>query len=264
MEQIINYWNERPCNIRHSPCEVGTAEYFEQVENRKYFVESHIPGFAEFQKWNGKRVLEIGCGIGTDAVNFARNGAEYTGIELSNTSLLLTKQRFELFQLKGQFFNVDAQNYDELSAAVCGGDGGDGGDVGVFDLIYSFGVIHHSPDPQKIIDNCLRLLKPDGVLKIMVYAENSWKKIMIDRGLDQYEAQSNCPVAFTYTNDQIYKMFTQFRNIQIRQEHIFPYKIPEYKQYKYIKEDWFEQMPDNVFKALEAKLGWHLCITCQK
>jgi 2-polyprenyl-3-methyl-5-hydroxy-6-metoxy-1,4-benzoquinol methylase len=161
MEQIINYWNERPCNIRHSPCEVGTAEYFEQVENRKYFVESHIPGFAEFQKWNGKRVLEIGCGIGTDAVNFARNGAEYTGIELSNTSLLLTKQRFELFQLKGHFFNVDAQNYDELSAAVCGGDGGDGG---VFDMVYSFGVIHHSPDPQKIIDNCLRLLKPGGVL----------------------------------------------------------------------------------------------------
>jgi SAM-dependent methyltransferase len=261
MEQIINYWNERPCNIRHSSCEVGTAEYFEQVEKRKYFVESHIPGFAEFHKWTGKRVLEIGCGIGTDAVNFARNGAEYTGIELSDTSLELAKQRFELFKLKGQFFNIDAQNYDKLSAAVCGGGGGDGGG---FDLVYSFGVIHHSPDPQKIIDNCLQLLKPDGVLKIMVYAENSWKKIMIDRGLDQYEAQSNCPVAFTYTNDQIYKMLTHFRNVQIRQEHIFPYKIPEYKQYKYIKEDWFGQMPDNVFEALEAKLGWHLCITCQK
>jgi SAM-dependent methyltransferase len=251
---------EQPaCNIRHSSREVGTAEYFEEVENRKYFVESHIPGFAEFQKWNGKRVLEIGCGIGTDAVNFARNGADYTGIELSDKSLLITKQRFELLELKGRFFNVDAQNYDELSAAVCGGDDG-----GVFDMVYSFGVIHHSPDPQKIIDNCLRLLKPGGTLKIMVYAEHSWKKIMIDSGLDQYEAQSNCPVAFTYTNDQIYRMLSSFRNIQIQQEHIFPYKITEYKQYTYVKEDWFEQMPEKVFKALEAKLGWHLCITCQK
>lgn len=258
MDKIINYWNQRPCNIRHSSCEVGTVDYFDQVENRKYFVEPHIPGFAEFHKWTGKRVLEIGCGIGTDAVNFARNGAEYTGIELSNTSLLLTKQRFELYQLKGRFFNIDAQNYEELSSAVCGSDGGE------FDLIYSFGVIHHSPEPQKIIDNCLQLLKPGGILKIMVYAENSWKKIMIDRGLDQYEAQSDCPVAFTYTNDQIYKMLPHFRNVQIQQEHIFPYKIPEYTEYKYIKEDWFAQMPDNVFKALESKLGWHLCITCQK
>jgi SAM-dependent methyltransferase len=253
MEDIINYWNKQPCNIKHSSCEVGTKEYYDEVEKRKYYVESHIPSFADFNKWSGKKVLEIGCGIGTDAANFAKNGAEYTGIELSDTSLELTKKRFDVFQLKGSFFNIDAQNLEELSSVGCD-----------FDLIYSFGVIHHSPNPQKIIDNCLRLLKPDGVLKIMVYAENSWKKMMIDGGLDQYEAQSNCPVAFTYTNDQIYKMLCEFRNIQIQQEHIFPYKIPDYKQYRYIKEDWFEHMPDNIFKGLEQKLGWHLCITCQK
>jgi SAM-dependent methyltransferase len=253
MEQIINYWNKQPCNIRHSSCEVGTKEYFEEVEHRKYFVESHILEFADFSKWNGKKVLEIGCGIGTDAVNFAKNGAEYTGIELSDVSLELTRKRFELFQLKGAFFNIDAQDLDALTIVGCD-----------FDLIYSFGVIHHSPDPQKIIDNCLQLLKPDGTLKIMMYAENSWKKMMIDSGLDQYEAQSNCPVAFTYTNDQIYRMLQQFRNIRIHQDHIFPYKIPEYKQYKYIKEEWFEQMPSEIFRVLERKLGWHLCITCQK
>jgi SAM-dependent methyltransferase len=253
MDEIKNYWNKQPCNIKHSSCEIGTKEYFDQVENRKYLVESHIPEFAEFSKWRGKRVLEIGCGIGTDAVNFAKNGADYTGIELSNTSLEITKQRFDLFKLKGRFFNIDAQQLEELSKV--------GND---FDLIYSFGVIHHSPDPQKIIDNCLQLLKNEGTLKIMVYAENSWKKIMIDSGFDQYEAQSNCPVAYTYTNNQIYNMLTNFRNIQINQEHIFPYKIPDYKQYKYIKEDWFEHMPENLFRTLEKKLGWHLCITCQK
>jgi hypothetical protein len=90
------------------------------------------------------------------------------------------------------------------------------------------------------------------------------EKMMIDGSLDQYEAQSNCPVAFTYTNDQIYKMLCEFRNIQIQQDHIFPYKVPDYKQYRYVKEDWFEYMPNNIFKGLEQKLGWHLCITCQK
>jgi SAM-dependent methyltransferase len=254
MEQIINYWNKQPCNIKHSSYEVGTRVYFEEVEKRKYFVESHIPTFAEFEKWKGKKVLEIGCGIGTDAVNFAKHGADYTGIELSNVSLELTKKRFDVFGLTGAFFNIDAQDLDALSRV--------GRD---FDLIYSFGVIHHSPNPQKIIDNCLQLLKPDGgMLKLMVYAENSWKKIMIDSGLDQYEAQSNCPVAYTYTNDQIYRMLHQFRNIDIWQTHIFPYKIPEYKQYVYKKEDWFEHMSEEMFRGLEQRLGWHLCITCEK
>jgi len=148
---------------------------------------------------------------------------------------------------------MDAQNIEDLYKI--------GKD---FDLIYTFGVVHHSPDPQKIIDNCLLLLKPGGVLKVMVYAKNSWKKMMIDENLDQYEAQTNCPVAFTYTNEQIYDMFNNFKNINIYQKHIFPYKIPEYKKYEYKKEDWFENMPDNIFKVLEKKLGWHLCITCEK
>ena len=70
--QVHDYWNARPCNIRHSTKPVGTREYFDEVEARKYLVESHIPGFADFQRWKGKKVLEIGCGIGTDTINFAR------------------------------------------------------------------------------------------------------------------------------------------------------------------------------------------------
>ena len=101
IETVAEYWNRRPCNLRHSPREIGSREYFDEVEERKYFVEPHIPAFADFPRWRGKRVLEIGCGIGTDAVSFARAGADYTGIELSEASLALARRRFALFGLRG-------------------------------------------------------------------------------------------------------------------------------------------------------------------
>ncbi len=73
-------------------------------------------------------------------------------------------------------------------------------------------------------------MKPGGTLKIMVYAENSWKKMLIDKEQEQYEAQNGCPLAYTYTNEQIYDLLKDYKNIQIKQTHIFPYKIEEYKK----------------------------------
>ena len=253
VEDVKNYWNARPCNIRHSPAEVGTAEYFDQVEARKYFVEPHIPGFAEFEKWKGKKVLEIGCGLGTDATNFARAGADYTGLELSEASLELAKKRFEVFGLKGRFFSGNAE---ELGSIIPQGE--------TFDLIYSFGVIHHTPHPEKVIQEARKLMHPDSEMRVMLYAKNSWKNIMIEAGFDQPEAQYGCPIAFTYTDDEVRDLFQGFDVTSIEQDHIFPYIVEKYVKYEYEKLPWIQAMPEDVFRTMEKALGWHKLIKAKR
>src|SRR6266850_845793 len=117
IDQVRAYWNRRPCNIRHSTKPVGSREYFNEVEARKYFVEPHIPGFAEFARWNGKKVLEIGCGIGTDTINFARHGALVTAVDLAEKSLEVARQRARVFGLENRIRFVQA-NAEELTLYV--------------------------------------------------------------------------------------------------------------------------------------------------
>jgi 2-polyprenyl-3-methyl-5-hydroxy-6-metoxy-1,4-benzoquinol methylase len=250
LDDVKNYWNNQPCNIKHSAKDINTHQYFEEVSKKRYFVEPHIPEFAEFNKYKDKKVLEIGCGIGTDAQEFAKNGAIYKGIDLTENSIDICKNRFRLFNLNGIFEIGNIEEY-------CNGE---------YDLIYSFGVLHHIPDITKALSNIYNMLKSGGEFKCMLYARNSWKYFKILDGLDQYEAQNNVPIANTYTHDEIIELFTKhkFNNISIMQTHIFPYKIPEYKQGKYVKEDYFQSMSNVLFSCMNKNLGWHLCITCKK
>jgi SAM-dependent methyltransferase len=253
IDDVKNYWDNRPCNVRHSSKELGSKEYYDEVEVKKFFVEPHILSFTDFPSWKGKKVLEIGCGIGTAAVNFARHGADYTGVELSEESLKLTQKRFEVYDLCGSFHLGNAEH---LSTFLPEGS--------KFDLVYSFGVIHHSPNPSNIIKQIANHMHKDSVLKIMLYAKNSWKAFMIEEGIDQPEAQSGCPIAFTYTKEEAQELLGERYNIiDIQQDHIFPYKIEPYRQSEYIKVPWFANMPEDMFKALENKLGWHMLITAK-
>jgi 2-polyprenyl-3-methyl-5-hydroxy-6-metoxy-1,4-benzoquinol methylase len=253
LEQIRTYWNNRPCNIRHSQSPVGTKEYFDEVEARRYANEPHNYTFPEFERWRGKRVLEVGCGIGTDAVNFARAGADYTGVDLSEASVKLCKQRFDVFGLKGEIFTANAEELDAMFDPR-----------EKFDLIYSFGVIHHAPRPDRVVANFPNLLADGGEIRAMLYAKNSWKNILIDAGWDQPEAQDNCPQAVTYTKQQARELFHMFDNVHVEQDFIFPWNIEHYVKYEYVKQPWFAAMPPELFKIIERALGWHLMVTAKR
>jgi len=251
IEDVKQFWNDRPCNVRHSSKEVGTKEYFDEVARKKFTAEPHIKFFSQFPKWYGKKVLEIGCGLGTVGLNFAAFGADYTGVELSKESIKLTQKRFDIYDQSGNFY---CGNAEELSSFV---------PVETYDLVYSFGVIHHSPHPEKIISEIKKYMNKDSTLKIMLYAKDSWKNYMIDAGLDQPEAQYGCPIANTYTKEEVVELLDGYEVLSIEQDHIFPYQIEPYKKGEYLKQPWFAEMPDEMFGILEKKLGWHLLITAK-
>jgi len=261
IDTVKNYWNSRPCNIRHSPHDVGTKEWSDGVEQRKYFVEPHIPAFADFSRWNGKKVLEIGCGLGTDTLNFARLGAKVTAVDLSSYSLELAQKRLELNGLKATFYQA---NSEELTSVV---------PIEEYDLVYSFGVIHHTPHPWRVIQQIKRYMGPKSTLKIMVYNKYSWKSLWVlakyghmkfwnlDELMARYsEAQIGCPVTYLYTRDSIKKLLTGLEIDNIFVDHVFPYDIKSYKNYEY-KRVWYFRMPRVLFRAFERALGWHLCVT---
>ncbi len=251
-DDVKEYWNRQPCNINHSKAPVGTREYFDEVERRKYFVESHIPSFAEFEKWKGLEVLEIGCGIGTDSINFARAGAKLTVLDLAENNISITKKRFDVFGLKADFVQGNAE---ELSYYFPNKR---------FDLVYSFGVIHHTPNPSLVMNEIAKILKPEGELRVMLYSKYSTKNFMICLGRAQPEAQANCPVAFTYSKKEVIKLFREFKIYDYKKIHIFPYKIDEYKKLNYVKKFPWNVFPIFVKSSLERILGWHTLIKAKK
>ncbi|MGB6432233.1 MAG: class I SAM-dependent methyltransferase [Candidatus Acidiferrales bacterium] len=268
INRVQDYWDTRPCNIRHSSQPVGTKEYFDEVEARKYRVEPHIPAFAEFERWRGKSVLEIGCGIGTDTVNFARHGARVTSVDLSEKSVELARQRTVVYGVQDQvqFYRGNAEELRSFAPAA------------PYDLIYSFGVIHHTPHPDRVLEELRSYAHPGTTVKIMVYHRRSWKVlgILLGEGHGRFwklpelvaknsEAQTGCPITYTFSRREGRELLERhgFHVRDVNVDHIFPYRVADYLQYRYVKEFYFRAMPPALFRALERRLGWHLCITAE-
>jgi ubiquinone/menaquinone biosynthesis C-methylase UbiE len=157
--RVRHYWNETPCGSTTSNSAPLTRRYFDEIEAYRYEVEPEIFSFAQFTRYHGKRVLEVGVGTGTDFLQWARAGAQAYGIDLTNAAMQHVHRRLELYQLPGQLCAGDAESLPFRS--------------GSFDLAYSFGVIHHTPDTAAALREIMRVVRPGGRVKVMVYNRHS-------------------------------------------------------------------------------------------
>lgn len=159
-ERVRAFWQANPCGVKFADAAPGTRHFYELVEAHRYTKEWHIPIAANFASARGLRVLEIGCGLGTDGAQFAAAGADYTGVDLTDAAVELARKRFELFDLPGKFQTADAENLDFADES--------------FDLVYSHGVLHHTPETAKAVKEIHRVLRPGGRAVVMLYHRGSY------------------------------------------------------------------------------------------
>jgi len=159
-QKVKIFWEKIPCGTGGIKHKEASPEFFEEIENHRYKVEPFIHSFAQFTRWRGKKVLEVGAGAGTDFIQFARAGANLYGLDLTKKSVELIKKRLRVYNLKGNVQQGDVENLPFSSNQ--------------FDLVYSWGVLHHTPNSEKAVKEIYRVLKPGGSIKIMVYNKISW------------------------------------------------------------------------------------------
>jgi ubiquinone/menaquinone biosynthesis C-methylase UbiE len=160
--RVRRYWDREPCGTGPAitqQIQPRSSRWFEQVDSHRYSIEPHIPAFAEFGRFKGARVLEIGVGAGADHLQWAKAGAECHGVDLSPISLETTRIHLDLHGYTSQLQCLDAENLTYPDDW--------------FDVVYSWGVIHHAEHPSRIVEEVWRVLKPGGQFTGMMYGRYS-------------------------------------------------------------------------------------------
>ena len=157
---VRRFWERDPCGSEHTAATEGTAEFYVEVERTRAELDPQIPRFADFDGARGEEVLEIGVGLGSDFLCFVRAGARATGVDLTQHAVELVRRRLDLEGLHADVLQADAEQLPFADAS--------------FDRIYSWGVLHHSPDTDRAVREAIRVLRPGGRLCVMLYARHSW------------------------------------------------------------------------------------------
>jgi 2-polyprenyl-3-methyl-5-hydroxy-6-metoxy-1,4-benzoquinol methylase len=160
VDDVRSFWNTEACGTHFIRSFTDDRDFFSQYRAFRYRTEWHIPTFAQFAAASGKDVLEIGCGNGVDGLMFARHGARYTGVDLTTEAVDATRRHFAT---EGASGTLRQENCERLSFAD-----------DTFDVVYSFGVLHHTPDPGQAVREVHRVLRPGGIARVMLYHRHSF------------------------------------------------------------------------------------------
>lgn len=163
--QVRDFWNNESCGEVYADGE-NQKDYYEAHRKARYELEPYIIEFAGFQDGNNKDVLEVGVGMGSDHIEWAKSKPRtLTGVDLTPRAVDHTRKRLSVYNLESKISVADAENlpFDDMS----------------FDLVYSWGVLHHSPNTKKAIDEVFRVLRPGGIARIMIYHKYSLTGYML-------------------------------------------------------------------------------------
>lgn len=254
-------WENDPCGAVHGDgYEIGSREFFDNVESHRYDVFARwMREVMEFDGFAGKTLLEVGCGMGSDLLQYARGGSIVTGLDYTPRSAEISRRRFRVYGVPGDFLIGDGEYLPFPDAS--------------FDVVYSSGVLHHTPDTQRAIDELFRVLRPGGVAKVMVYHRRSlyyWIVIILRFGIlrgelarstpeeimsryVEYSETGAMPLVRAFTRDEVDRMFSKFaqRRTVVRQFTRDELHLPDF-------------LPDSLIEALGRRFGWNIIMTARK
>ena len=256
-------WSQDPCGAKYgAKYEFATREFFDEVERHRY--QEYAPWMPEvmgFQKFKGRRLLEVGCGMGTDLLQFARGGAFCTGIDITPRSVEVSSLHFGLYDMRADFVLGDGERLPFADES--------------FDVIYSNGVLHHTADTAQAVRELHRVLRPDGVAKVMLYHRDSlyyWSEIVLHRGVlrghflrghspeeimsryVEYSEHGARPLVKVYSQKQARSLFKPFRDVEAEVEQMIRQEL------RFLRPVFSEKM----FRRLRQSAGWNVIITARK
>src|SRR5919108_3092842 len=242
ISEIERYWNERIHDLEMTEHPVGSREFFADLDDYRFDKLHYLPRLVTFDGYRGKQLLEVGCGIGTDLVRFAKGGAIVTGVDLSRTAIDLARKNFEWNGVTARELrvaNAEALPYEDAS----------------FDVVYGHGVLQYTADATQLVRECHRVLRPDGEAIFMVYNRISWLNAMAKLTKVALEHE-DAPVLKKYSIAEFRALLAPFNQVEIVPER-FPVRS---RLHSGLKGVLFNTMFVGVFNALPRAwvrpLGW--------
>jgi 2-polyprenyl-3-methyl-5-hydroxy-6-metoxy-1,4-benzoquinol methylase len=242
--------------------EFGTREFFDAVESHRYTEYAPwMPEVMGFKKFAGARLLEVGCGMGTDLLQFARGGAAVTGVDLTPRSIEISRKHLQLYGQQGDFAISDCEKLPFKSES--------------FDVIYSNGVLHHTPDTAGAVREFHRVLRRGGQARVMLYHRGSvayWGQIVLRHGLlggellrgrspqqimsryVEVNEGGGCPLVKVYSRTQARKLFSMFRDVSVEVEQLTRPELPVLGRF----------IPESILRFLRQTVGGNVIISARK
>ena len=256
-------WTEDPCGAVHGrEDEFGTREFFDTVERHRYTEYGPwMPRVMGFDKFRDARLLEIGCGMGTDLLQFARGGAYCTGVDLTPRSIEITRHRFRLYGADGSFMISDGEHLPFRDES--------------FDVVYSNGVLHHTPDTAGAVREVHRVLRPGGTAKVMLYHRNSWNywvDIVLRRGVlhadflrgrsvaeimsrvVEFSSHDARPLVKVYSRKEARELFSLFKSVSVEVEQLTRAEL------RFLS----SLVSESTLDRLRKWIGWNVIVTAVK